>query len=356
MSKLALVMITLNEEAKIGRCIESAAPYVDEIVVADTGSTDRTREIALELGAKVFTYVWENDFSAARNYAISKSSADWILVMDADEWIEALDVSGVSEFIQKTGGVGRIEIKSIFKDSDIQHTASDYISRLFPRSLRYKGRIHEQLNTSLPRYNVPILVGHDGYFSQRKSDRNVPLLLLELQDHPDDPYYLYQLAKEYSGLDNGAESRNYFSKAYAALQGMERFAPNVVTEYIYLLMKLKDYEAVLGILQREHAWLRRFPDYHFACGVFYLDLVLSNPAQYMEYLPRIERSYRLCLEVGETELYDSVKGTGSYAALYNLGNYYEVLGKAEQAIQCYRNSAAMGYSKAGQRLIEMNEE
>ncbi|OXS55891.1 hypothetical protein B1A99_21945 [Cohnella sp. CIP 111063] len=356
MSTLALVMIALNEEVKIQRCIESAISYVDEIIVADTGSTDRTKEIASGLGAKVYTYVWESDFSKARNYAISKSSADWVLVLDADEWIDAIDHSRIRQFIEEANAVGRIERISTVFDEGETHETRDYITRLFPRHLEYYGRIHEQVSTSLARRNVPIVVQHDGYFKLKKSDRNVPLLLLELQENPEDPYYLFQLAKEYDGLENWAESKLYFAKAYAALQGVERFAPNVVTEYMYLLMKLKEYGKVLDILQQKHAWLMNFPDFHFACGVFYLDLVLSNPAQYMEYLPLIERSYQLCLEVGESELYDSVKGTGSYAAYYNLGNYYEVLGKAEQAIQCYRNSAAMGYSKAGQRLIEMNEE
>jgi glycosyltransferase involved in cell wall biosynthesis len=353
---LALVLIVLNEESRIGRCMASAAPYVDEIIVVDTGSSDLTKELALQQGAKVFDYVWTDDFAAARNFSLECSSAEWNLVLDADEIIEQFDREAVNKFMSIAQGVGRIErISEAVGHGEIDETR-DFITRLIPRGIRFKGRIHEQVDTILPRYNVPIIVKHDGYLQTSKSGRNIPLLIREINENPIDPYYFFQLAKEYNGIERLVESAEYFSNAYYLLKGNERYAPNVVTEYIYLLLKTKEYNKALEIVKRDHNWLSRFPDYYFACGVFYLDIILSNNEQYLSYLPLIEDSYQRCLEIGETNNYDSVVGTGSYAAHFNLGNYYEVLGYKDQALTCYRKAAHLGYRKAELRLIELNEE
>ena len=85
--KISLCIICKDEEKKIARCINSVKEKVDEIVVVDTGSTDNTINIVKELGAKVFEIPWENDFAKARNYAISKCKGNWIVFLDADEYL-----------------------------------------------------------------------------------------------------------------------------------------------------------------------------------------------------------------------------------------------------------------------------
>ena len=84
---IALVMIARNEARCIGRCLESVAPWVDQMIVLDTGSSDQTIAIARSLGAEVYHFNWCDDFSAARNAALDHSRADWNLVLDADEWL-----------------------------------------------------------------------------------------------------------------------------------------------------------------------------------------------------------------------------------------------------------------------------
>ena len=86
---LALVLIARNEARGLARCLTSAAPYVDRMLVLDTGSTDDTADIAAACGARVHHFAWQNDFSAARNRALELADADWSLVLDADEWIES---------------------------------------------------------------------------------------------------------------------------------------------------------------------------------------------------------------------------------------------------------------------------
>ncbi len=87
MAKLSVCLITKNEEANLARCLESLRGLWDELIVVDTGSTDRTVEIAHSFGARLFHFTWQDDFSLARNFCISQATGDWILSIDADESI-----------------------------------------------------------------------------------------------------------------------------------------------------------------------------------------------------------------------------------------------------------------------------
>ena len=98
---LSLCMIVKNEEKNIRRSLESIKPVVDEMIVVDTGSTDRTKDIAKELGAKVYDFQWKDSFSDARNFALSKATSDWILILDADEVISPLDHEALKQLIAK---------------------------------------------------------------------------------------------------------------------------------------------------------------------------------------------------------------------------------------------------------------
>ena len=88
---ISLAMIVKNEEAMMAHCLESVKALVDEIIVVDTGSTDKTIDIAKEFGARVYPFKWRDDFSAARNESLKYCKADWVLILDADEAIDPLD-------------------------------------------------------------------------------------------------------------------------------------------------------------------------------------------------------------------------------------------------------------------------
>ena len=88
---VSLCIITKNESSHMARCLASAKPVVDEIIVVDTGSSDETKDMALVFGAKLFDFAWVDDFSKARNFSLSKASGDWILVLDADEALSSTD-------------------------------------------------------------------------------------------------------------------------------------------------------------------------------------------------------------------------------------------------------------------------
>lgn len=111
-------MIVKNEEMHIARCLDSIAELVDEIVIVDTGSTDKTVEIASGYTAKVYSYPWTDDFSDARNYSFSKATMDYCMWMDADDILEKTERE---KFLQLK--------KSLLPDTDIvmmkYHTAFD---------------------------------------------------------------------------------------------------------------------------------------------------------------------------------------------------------------------------------------
>ncbi|NTV24300.1 MAG: glycosyltransferase [Nanoarchaeota archaeon] len=102
MNKISLCMIVKDEETCIETCIDSVKEFVDEAIIVDTGSTDRTKEIAKRYTKKVFDYKWEEDFAKARNRSIGYATGDWILILDADEVIAKEDIKKLKETIEKT--------------------------------------------------------------------------------------------------------------------------------------------------------------------------------------------------------------------------------------------------------------
>lgn len=98
--KLSLCLIVKNEEKFIGNCLKSVEPIIQEIVAVDTGSTDRTIEIAQEFGAKVIRFPWTGSFSEARNISLKNATGDWILLLDADETMAKEDLPKIRELIE----------------------------------------------------------------------------------------------------------------------------------------------------------------------------------------------------------------------------------------------------------------
>ena len=99
---LSLCMIVKDEEAALARCLDSVKEYVDEIVIVDTGSKDSTKQIAKKYTEKIYDFKWSSDFSAARNFSLSKAYGSWILVLDADEAMDRKSVKSMLELIKNT--------------------------------------------------------------------------------------------------------------------------------------------------------------------------------------------------------------------------------------------------------------
>ena len=106
--KLSVCIIAKNEEQNIERCLRSLKPYPFEIVAVDTGSVDRTKEIAEAYADRVYDFTWCEDFAAAKNFAVSKASHPYVMVIDSDEYLDAVDFDGLLEMLSRhPGDVGR---------------------------------------------------------------------------------------------------------------------------------------------------------------------------------------------------------------------------------------------------------
>ncbi len=343
-------MIVKNEARCLARCLSSIRPAVDEIVVVDTGSTDGTLEIARDFEAKISHFDWVNDFSAARNVALGRAGGDWILVLDADEFASERLAKEIREFIQNRPAIGRLKIVSNFRRNGSELRSQSFVSRLFPRGAHFQGRIHEQVVSPLPRVNLRGDLWHDGYLETRKTDRNIQLLLAELNREPDNPYFLYQLALEYTSLDQPENAFPCLQKAFARMQEVDPLAPNIVVDLLYAALAVKNFDAGADAIAKSGKFLEDFPDFHLARGLFYLQLIRSNTAKYIGELPKIEQSFRQCLALGETDKYKSVRGSGTFLANYNLGVFYHAFGKTDAARKCFETAAAQGYERAAAML------
>jgi glycosyltransferase involved in cell wall biosynthesis len=355
MKTLNLVMIVKNEERCLARCLESVKELVDDIIIVDTGSSDSTKEIALSFGAKIYDFVWINDFSAARNFALSKSDSDWNLILDADEYLTQGNRDDISIFLENTQQLGAIQIKSAYMDNNNElNYAIGYMTRLIPKGISFTRKIHEQVDSDLPIVNLPLVFDHDGYLLPNKGDRNLNILLSELKDKPNDNYLLYQTAITLKNMSRYKEASDYFDKFYKQASKNLSYFKSAIIEYIYTLIETGNFEKALNIVNDIKSTFEKYSDFHFLCGVFYMRLILSDIIKYQNYLPLIEKSYLKCLKIGEVTAHQGVYGCGSFKASYNLGTWYEVSGNLGLAKKYYELSAKSYYKPAIDRLKNLH--
>lgn len=348
-------MIVKNESKKLARCLLSVAPIANEIIIVDTGSKDNTKEIAYSFNAKVFDFKWNHNFAEARNYSISKSTGDYNLIIDADEYITKCNLDELQRFME-TNTIGKVKRIDLFNTKDKIGREHIFITRFLPKGIYYTRKIHEQIDSMLPRVNIPIELTHDGYVDRddTKFYRNIDLLKLEIIENPKEAYNYYQIAKEYKGLQDYKVATQFYNMGYETITSAEPFYPNFIVDYIDNLISTKNLEKALTLIAESEKNLTDCPDFYFTCGVFYMELLMSDVNKYIKYFPLIEKSYLKCIEIGETNKYASVLGTGSYSALYNLGTFYESSANYEKAIYYYSLSAEYGYDLAIDRLKILN--
>lgn len=202
--RISLCMIVKNEEECLNRCLDSVKDFVDEIIVVDTGSTDRTVEIAESYGARIYHHPWENDFSKHRNQSLSYATGDWILQLDADEELFAEDGPKIRETIA-TGSADYYFLRfyDLKKDGAVHGIFN--LVRLFRNGLGmyFTQMVHNQLQFRGKGVMASIKVNHYGYdLSKEKMEakhiRTTTLLKKMLAENPEDAYSRHQLASSYS--------------------------------------------------------------------------------------------------------------------------------------------------------------
>jgi glycosyltransferase involved in cell wall biosynthesis len=207
---LSLSMIVKNEERKVAGCLDSVRGLVGEIVVVDTGSTDRTPEIAAGYGARVIPFDFTRiDFAAARNRGLESARGRWILVLDADEVLDRASVPAIEALAARDDNAGYFfERHNRLPENSFQ----DYVVRLFPNRppYRYRGRVHETIDAAILNaggrlHKTAIRIDHgfstDQEARRRKNFQYVEILREEIAADPSDYSRLDFLAAEYHQLE-----------------------------------------------------------------------------------------------------------------------------------------------------------
>lgn len=347
--KLNIAMIVKNESRSLRKCLEAAAPYSDDIIVVDTGSTDDTCEIAGSFPqVKLYHFDWVDDFSAARNFSLERSEengADYTLVLDADEYLRRPE-QDVREFLEEAGSGWAgylVRYDQFYNDDDQIDVSETRTTRLLPRGVRYEGIIHEQPVFDGTRIYTPFVADHDGYLDRSKGKRNLTYLEKAIEQTPDDPYLYYQMGVALRSEKETIRASECFGRFYDMIHDSpEAFTADYVRDgvirYLYTLTDLNTRESLartLYIVHETGKYYMENTDFYFFCGIFYMKLVLSDTAKYISYLPLIEKSYQKCLDIGERDDAMTVKGTGSFKAYHNLGLWYQLNGQEDKAQECF---------------------
>jgi glycosyltransferase involved in cell wall biosynthesis len=205
-------MIVKNEERSLAKTLDSVRGLAGEIVIVDTGSTDATPRIAAQYGAKAISFDFAVvDFAAARNRALASATGRWILMLDADETLDAASAPEIERLIALNENAGYF-LERHNRSSDSETSTKDYVVRLFPNrpDYRYRGRVHETIDASILAgggrlHKTGIRIEHnfssDREARRRKNHWYIEILKEEIATDPSDDTRLDFLAAEYHQLE-----------------------------------------------------------------------------------------------------------------------------------------------------------
>lgn len=179
MNNLTVVILTKNEEENIQQVINNAKNCADYILVVDSGSMDKTVELAKAAGARVIYRVWDNDFSAQRNFALKYITTEWVLYLDADERLTESIIAEIKKVINENKkALYKFERRTSAFGKDFKYgvLSPDYVKRMFPvKNGKWQGKVHEAVVTELPVIKLNGYIKHYTYknFEQYISKMNV---------------------------------------------------------------------------------------------------------------------------------------------------------------------------------------
>lgn len=323
-----------------------------EIVVADTGSTDSTREVMQKYADITGEFQWCDNFAMAKNYVASLATNDWIFTVDSDEYITKFDCKEIENFIKRSGEVlGSVYRENTFTTDEEDRISGIWIPRIYNRKIyQYEGRIHEQLRRIDGRddeymtvQNLTVTMLHDGYAGtsedrKKKAMRNKQLLLLDLEELGEKPYTLYQLGKSCYMAGEYKEATEYFSRGLEFdLNPTTEYVIDMVETYGYALINSGQAEVALG-LESVYEEFGASADFVFLMGSVYMNNGMLDEA--------VEQFLKAA-QMPEGR----VTGVNSYLAYFNVGVIYECAGYVKEAKNYYKKCG--NYEKAKERLRKL---
>ena len=349
--KLSLCAIALNEEAALPQCLSSVTGVVDEIILLDTGSCDRTKEIARSFDAKVYDYKWCNDFSAARNEALKYVSGDWVLVLDADEVLRPEIGSSLKQAIENETylliNLLRCEVGSASSPYSL-------VSRLFRRhphiyfSRPYHALVDDSVTLILEREphwkigNLPgVAINHAGYqknaiASLNKFNKARNAMEGFLATHPQDPYVCSKLGALYV-------EQNLLPEGVELLErGLQ--AKNVSSDIEYEL----HYHLGIACNRRKQAQTAQF-HYESAIASSVYPMLKLGAYNNLGALKRASGDLIAAKNAFQTAVEIDPNFATGY---YNLGLTLKAMGNLTEAIAAYQKAIAINphYAEAYQNL------
>jgi len=343
-------MIVRDEEQFLDACLSSACGAVDEICIADTGSTDRTLEIARAYGARIRQIPWTNDFSEARNASLEMATRTWILFLDADEilmpdGIPFLRAIAASE-PQRVGFNLRC-LNDVDEHSGGGET-SHLVLRVFPNhpELRFVQPLHEYVydpTSPLPggvirAASIDVTIRHRGYLKsvvveRGKTERNLAIAKAAVERHPDDPFHWYGLGQSYAFAARRSEAKE-------PLERMRQLAGpddkrGIIAHGLAFLAEIYANEgnAVLAE-ERARDALRRVPGYPNAS--FALAMALKKQGRVEEAIAAYREAYAVEVNTAKFAVVDDQICV--WKAACDLGVYLSELGRFDEAIEEMRKA------------------
>ncbi len=320
--QLSLCMIARDNERTIAAALEGIRPHVDEMIVVDTGSTDRTAEIAAGIGARVFHFPWCDDFSAARNESIRHALGQWVFWMDTDDIIDADNARKIPELVSREipptvlGFLMKVRCPSVGENGDGGFVEVDQVKlfRNLPH-LRFELRIHEQILMSIRRAGgttawTDIFVVHANADTSpegraKKLERDLRILQLDHQEHPDHPFVLFNMGMTYAeagrheeaigflwqSIGRSGDDDSHLRKAFAFLVSNYRHVGRHLTAWETCLKGLKQFPDDPELRFRQATMLGDFANLPDAARAFE-DLLMLQNGRHLSSVDRAIQGYR----------------------------------------------------------------
>jgi len=369
-STLSVCMIVKNEAAVLERCLASIRPAADEIVVADTGSTDSTADIARRFGATVVLCEWRDDFAYARNISLEHATGDWILWLDADDVVPEESAKALARL--KCEAAPDTVYAFVIRNEKPGNIGSEFMqARMFPnrRGIRFERRIHEQMTPSALRrgmklVNVPIVIEHHGYGDpaemKKKARRNVALLVEEFNPSLPDPVTAVEIGDSYTILEDYDNAAAWYEKTLG-IEGCEKTMPAIASQAHLGLgvigNKREDYESAIVHCMHAVRLCPERPDALYSLAVAY-DLS-GRKQEAIDTLRRILASTaKETVQVGIDFRQATVKACIRLGAILGAEGRFEELAAHVQATLAHdgerpeiQNMAGAAYYRQG-RLME----